>query len=87
MGTGANQDVLILDANLPAVGLVKAINDGHQRALAGAIFPDNAMDGAGLDGQVNVLVGLDGAKGFADTDQFKCGHRVTHKKCVNPQRS
>ncbi len=41
-------DRLAVDADLAAVGLVEAVEDRHQRRLAGAVLADDAVDRAAL---------------------------------------
>ena len=47
---------LAADADLAAVGLVEAVEDRHQRRLAGAVLADDAVDRAALDLQVDVAL-------------------------------
>ena len=70
---------LAADANLAAVGLVEAVEDRHQRRLAGAVLADNAVDGAAGDLQIDVAIGAHGAKTLVDADQLDCGLR--HAAC------
>ena len=44
-----DRDRLAADPDLAAVGLVEAVEDRHQRRLAGAVLADDAVDGAALD--------------------------------------
>ena len=53
---------LAADADLAAVGLVEAVEDRHQRRLAGAVLADDAVDGAALDFQIDVAIGADRAE-------------------------
>ena len=62
---------LAADADLAAVGLVEAVEDRHQRRLAGAVLADDAVDGAALDFQMDVAVGMDRAKTLVDADQAR----------------
>jgi hypothetical protein len=59
-----------LDFDLALVGAVESEEDRHQGGLAGAIFADNAMNGPLGDFQGYVLVGVNSAKAFVDTDEF-----------------
>ena len=70
---------LAADADLAAVGLVEAVEDRHQRRLAGAVLADNAVDGAARDLQIDVAIGAHGAKTLVDADQLDCGLR--HAAC------
>ena len=64
---------LALHPNLPGVSLVEAVEDAHQRGLARAVLPDDAVDRPGLHRQVDVAVGLHGTKVLADADEFNGG--------------
>ena len=68
----ADGDGLAVDADLPAVGVIEAVDDRHQGRFAGAVFPDDAVDGAPGDGQMNVAVGLHRAEFLVDADKFEC---------------
>jgi hypothetical protein len=57
-------------SDLAAVGLIKAIEDRHQCRLAGAVFADNAVDGALANLEINVLVGVNRAETFVDALEF-----------------
>src|SRR3546814_15506524 len=48
-----------VDEDLAAVGLVEAVEDAHQRRLAGAVLADDAVDGSGLPRPADVAVRLD----------------------------
>ena len=50
-------DLLALPDDLALVGLDHAVDDFHQRALAGAVFAQQRMDLIALDRQRNVVVG------------------------------
>src|SRR5690606_29863817 len=58
-----------------AVGLVEAVQDRHQRRLAGPVLPDDAVDGALLDRKMDIAIGADRAKTLVDADQLDCGFR------------
>ena len=66
---------LAADADLAAVGLVEAVEDRHQRRLAGAVLADDAVDGAARDLQIDVAIGAHSAKTLVDADQLDCGFR------------
>ena len=66
---------LAADADLAAVGLVEAVEDRHQRRLAGAVLADDAVDRAALDLQMDVAVGMDRAETLVDADQLDCSFR------------
>ena len=66
----ADTDGPAIDQNLSPIRLVETIEDAHQGRLAGAVFADDAVDGALGDRQVDGLVGVDGAEAFVDTPEF-----------------
>ena len=49
VGRGADRGRLAVDADLAGIGLVEAVQDRHQRRLAGAVLADDAVDRAALD--------------------------------------
>ncbi len=57
---------LAVDRDAAAVGLVEAVEDRHQRALAGAVLADDAVHRAGRHRQVDIAVGLHRAEALAD---------------------
>ena len=61
---------LPVDEDLARVGLVEAVEDRHQRRLAGAVLADDAVDRAARDGEVDVLVGVDRAEALVDADEL-----------------
>jgi hypothetical protein len=44
--------------------------DFHQGALACTIFPENSIDLPGFQRQADLVISLNGTKGFADFLQF-----------------
>ena len=66
----ANGPLLPVDQDLAAVGLVEAVEDVHQRRLAGAVLADDAVDRAGRDDEVDRPVGVDGAEPLVDAAQL-----------------
>ena len=69
----ADADRLAVDADLAGVGVVEAVEDRHQRRLAGAVLADDAVDDAALDDEIDVLVGVDRAEALVDADQLDRG--------------
>ncbi len=67
-GVGRAADVhrSAVDGNPPAVRPVDPEQDVHQGGLAGAVFPEQAQDVAGVERQIDAVVGLDGAEALAD---------------------
>jgi len=61
-----------------AVGTVEAVQDGHQRAFARAVFAHDAVHRAALHAQVHTVVGMHRAKALADARHVH-GGRV-HRK-------
>ncbi len=74
-----DRSLLTLDENLAGVCFVEPIQDRHQRRLACTILADNAVDRAGHHADRDVLVGLNGAKGFGDAFEFDGGGLVIHE--------
>ena len=66
---------LAVDPDFAGIGLIEAVEDRHQGRLAGAVLADNAVDGAALDLQMDVAVGMDRAKTLVDADQLDCSFR------------
>ena len=68
-------DAAAVHPNLAGVGAVKAVDDVHQRRLAGAVLTDEAVDAAAGDGKGNRAVGVDGAEALVDRAEFERGSR------------
>jgi hypothetical protein len=64
--------VLAVDEDVAVVGLVEAVEDRHEGGFAGAVFADDAVNGALADLQVDVPVGVDEAEALVDALQFDC---------------
>src|SRR5262249_13153471 len=64
---------LATDAALASIGLVVAIEDAHQRRLAGPILADDAVDRAARDRDRDGASGAHRAEALADADQFDGG--------------
>ncbi len=62
--------LLAVDEDLARVGFVEAVEDRHQRRLAGAVFADDPVDRARHDADRDVLVGLHRAEGLGDAVEF-----------------
>ncbi len=65
-----------LDPDDPLIGLIVAVEDVHQRRLAGAILADDAVDRAGRDPKVDALVGVDRPEALVDADQLDRRRRI-----------
>ena len=75
---------LAVNADLAGIGLVEAVQDRHQRRLAGAVLADDAVDRAALDGKVHVAVGVDGAEALVDGDEVRWrGHRLSRTSSLD----
>src|SRR3989454_4776072 len=62
----ADADFAAIDHNLPRVGLVNAVENVHERGLAGAVLAQQGMDFASADVQRHAVVGDDSREGLAD---------------------
>ena len=60
-----------VEDDLPLVGREDAVDHLDQRRFSGAVLAEQRMDFAGLDAQVNVVVGAHARKGLADADKFE----------------
>ena len=65
-----NGDGLSLHPDFPGVGLIQAVEDAHQRAFARAIFTQQGMDFALLQGEIHLVVGGQIAKALDDAAHF-----------------
>ena len=54
---GVDVDWLAADDDLALIRLVEAVQDVHQGGFAGAILPQQGMDLALLEGQVDMIIG------------------------------
>ncbi len=61
---------LAVDENLAAVGGVKAVGDAHGGRLPRAVLADDGVDRAGLDRDVDMVVGEDAAKALGDVSKL-----------------
>ena len=77
----ANNNGLAIHLDRPAIGLIKAVQHGHQRAFARTVFAHNAMHRACGNAQVDIGVGGNRTKPLADTRQLDCnaGWRTGHQ--------
>ena len=73
LARGADSDRLAVDADLAAVGFIKAVQNRHQRRFAGAVLADDAMNHAAFDDEVDVIVGVNRAEALIDADEFDGG--------------
>ena len=59
--------------------LVEAVEDVHERGLARAVLAQEGVDLAGLDGQVDVVVGHERPEGLRDPAQLKLHNRLASR--------
>src|SRR5262249_11216236 len=71
-----NGNLLVIDANLPAVRLVKTYVHLHQSRFAGAVFSRQGNDFTVADVQVYGIERDDSGESFADSLHFE--HGLTH---------
>ena len=71
--TVLDRDRLAVDLDGSLIGLIEAVEDRHQRRLAGAVFTDDAVDRALGDRQIDILVGMHRTELLVDADQFDRG--------------
>ncbi len=61
---------LAVEHDLPAVRRLEAGQDLHERALAGPVLAEDALDGAGGHGEGDAVVGFDRAEMLADVSDL-----------------
>ena len=66
-------DLLPADVHRAGVGPVQPEHDVHQRALAGAVLAEQAVDLAVMEGQADVLVGDHAGEGLGDAADLEHG--------------
>ena len=66
VGGRPEHDLGAVDLDRAGVGLLHAVQDLHQGRLAGAVLPDDRVDGAVRDIDVDVVVGDDAGEALAD---------------------
>ncbi len=73
---GMKLDLLAAEKNGPLVRPVKAVEDRHERRLAGAVLAHDGVDLAAFNGEIHVIVGNQRAVAldYADRLQFVNGH-------------
>ena len=76
---------LAADFDGAGIGLVEAVDDRHQRRLAGAVLTDDAVDRATFHRQIDALVGPHHAEALVDVDQFD--RRIGHADSLACRRS
>ncbi|MNY24457.1 hypothetical protein D3C86_1581730 [compost metagenome] len=68
----ANYDRRAIHPDFTGIGLVKTVEDRHQGRFSGTIFPDDAVDRTLGNGQVDILIGVNGTEFFIDAHEFDC---------------
>ena len=71
----ANLHRLAKDLDAATIGRVNAIQHRHQRTLAGAIFTNQAVQGALRHGEVHLHIGQHIAKALMDAGHLQGRHR------------
>jgi len=66
-----DRDGLVIEQDLALVGLHQPVQHVHQRGLARAVLAKQGADLAGLDDQVDVVVGDQAAEALRDAPQLK----------------
>jgi hypothetical protein len=61
---------LAVDENLSAVGGVEAVSDAHGGRLPRPVLADDGVNGAGLDRDVDMVVGEDAAEALGDVPKL-----------------
>ena len=80
-GRAGDLDLAAIPEHLAGIGLDRAVDDLHQRRLAGAVFTQHGMDLAGLNRQVDAVVGYDGRILLGDAAKRQSG---SHVSSLNP---
>jgi hypothetical protein len=79
------RDLLALERDAAAVGPQKPADAVKKSGLPGPVRPDQAGERAALDGEANLLHGLDGAEGLRDRVDHE-GRRVRHAPNIRRKR-
>jgi hypothetical protein len=79
---GADLAHRAVEHDVAAVGMVVAVQDAHQRRLAGAVLAHQAMDGALGDREADIRIRLHGAEVLGDAAEFNSWlHRIFRSCC------
>ncbi len=76
---GVHRDRLALDEDLALVGLVDAVDDVHERRLAGAVLTEERVHLAAAKIEVDSIVRDDPRKALRDAAQFQDGRGGDHR--------
>ena len=66
-------DLLAVDQDRAGIHGMESIENLHQGALAGAVLPQQGMDLARFDGEVNIVVGDDSRESLDDLSHRERG--------------
>ena len=81
VGRPIQPDRLIVEHDRPLVGNVDALQDAHQRRLAGPVAADDGVDRSRSDGEIDAIVGDDSAEPARDaTPSHAYRYRLRHLK-------
>jgi hypothetical protein len=75
LGRRRDLDALAVPAHLAGVGPDGAVDDLHQRRLAGAVLAEDGVDLPRRDAQADPVVGLHRRVRLADVDELETKHR------------
>src|SRR5690606_31722926 len=64
---------LAAHADFAAVGLIKTVENRHERRLAGAILTHYSVDASFRHFKIDVAISMDWPEALIDADQFDCG--------------
>ncbi|EPJ40977.1 putative ABC transporter ATP-binding protein YufO [Streptomyces afghaniensis 772] len=80
VGRRREADLLAVDGDGALVRLLHAVEDLHQRRLAGAVLADEGVHGALADAEVDVVVGHDARETLRDPGELDGGHRFLDRR-------
>ncbi len=69
-------DRLAVDQDRSGIHGMESVENLHQGALAGAVLPQQSVDLACFDGQVNIVVGHDSGESLDDLPHRECGQML-----------
>ena len=72
---------------VPSSGALHAVEDLHQRRLAGAVLAADGVDLAFLDGEVDAVVGDDAREALGDADQLDGSCQVSLRQTPKRDRT
>ncbi|MDQ1215290.1 hypothetical protein QE411_000145 [Microbacterium arborescens] len=88
-GVTGSAEVLddVVEEDVALVGLIEAVEDVHEGRLAGAVLPEESVDLARPDDEVDVIVGDQGAEALGDAPEFELHVGQSMRRMVGGQRS